>query len=212
MENRYQETFDTWNKVAELYEAKFFDLTLYDETYDFICNSLLMESPKLLDVGCGPGNISKYLHEKRPDFQIHGVDVSRNMIQLAQKNNPTCSFEVMDIRNLNRLSLCYDGIICGFCLPYLSEADVHNFIDAAYKLLNEEGLLYLSFVKGNPKDSGFIVGSSGDRSYFYYHSPKVLEEKLIASSFQLKKRYEVVYKKSESEKEMHTILIAQKKR
>lgn len=32
--NNNQETYQTWNKVAKLYEEKFMDLALYDQSYD----------------------------------------------------------------------------------------------------------------------------------------------------------------------------------
>ena len=78
--DKYEETFETWDKVAYLYQEKFMDLDLYNETYDFICNSILKDNARILDVGCGPGNITKYLLSKRPDFDILGIDISPNMI------------------------------------------------------------------------------------------------------------------------------------
>jgi trans-aconitate methyltransferase len=89
MMDRYKETFETWNKVASLYQDKFMNLDLYNETYDFICNSMVKDKSRLLEIGCGPGNISKYLLNKRPDYTIFGIDVAPNMVELATKNNPT---------------------------------------------------------------------------------------------------------------------------
>jgi trans-aconitate methyltransferase len=94
--DRYKETFETWNKVASLYEDKFMDLDLYNDSYDFICNLITKDNAKLLEIGCGPGNITKYLLSKRPDFNIFGIDIAPNMIELAKKNNPAASFAMMD--------------------------------------------------------------------------------------------------------------------
>jgi trans-aconitate methyltransferase len=74
--NKCQETIATWNKVAHLYQSMFMDLDMYDDTYDVICNASLKDKPKLLDIGCGPDNITKYLLSKRPDFEIFGIDNS----------------------------------------------------------------------------------------------------------------------------------------
>ena len=57
--DRYKETFETWNKMASLYQERFMDLDLYNETYDFICNAVVKEKAKILEIGCGPGNISR---------------------------------------------------------------------------------------------------------------------------------------------------------
>ena len=35
--DKYQQTFETWNKIATIYQDKFMDLKLYDESYDFFC-------------------------------------------------------------------------------------------------------------------------------------------------------------------------------
>ncbi len=209
--DRYKETFETWNKVASLYQDKFMDLDLYNDTYDFICNSIAKDKAKLLEVGCGPGNITKYLLSKRPDFDIFGIDIAPNMIELAERNNPTASFAIMDSRQIGELKIKYDGIVCGFCLPYLSQTDSVKLITDSYNLLNDNGVIYLSFVEGDQSKSGFQVGSSGDRSYFYYHTLDGLIKQLIASKFEELKIFKVEYKKSETEKDTHTILIAKKK-
>lgn len=210
--DRNKETFETWNKVASLYQDKFMDLDLYNEGYDFICNSIMKENAKILDIGCGPGNITKYLLSKRPDFNILGIDFAPNMIELAIRNIPNASFAVMDSRKIAELETRYDGIICGFCIPYLSSVECETLISDAYNLLNEAGLLYISFVEGDPKESGFKAGSTGDRTYFYYHELDKLKEQLIAKSFEELKVFKVKYIKSESEQEFHTILTARKNR
>src|SRR5690606_1929583 len=96
--NPNQETFDTWNKVAEIYQDKFMDMDFYNESYDFFCDSIPKSNAKLLEIGCGPGNITRYLLSKRADFEIFGIDIAPNMIELAKQNNPTAKFEIMDTR------------------------------------------------------------------------------------------------------------------
>ncbi len=208
--DRYKETFETWNKLASLYQDKFMDLDLYNNTYDYICNSITRVNAKVLEIGCGPGNITKYLLSKRADFDIFGIDISPNMIELAEKNNPTAKFAVMDSRQIDELKTNYDGIVCGFCLPYLSQTDSQKLIADCYNLLNENGLIYLSFVEGNPIRSDFQVSSSGDRSYFYFHNSDDLKAKLIESKFDELNTFKVDYKKSGNEIEIHTILTAKK--
>lgn len=209
--DKYKETFQTWNKVAHLYQDKFMDLDLYNESYDFICNSVAKNKAKVLDVGCGPGNISKYLLAKRPDFDILGIDVAPNMIELAKKNNPSAEFIVMDSRNSNEIESKFDAVICGFCLPYLSESDTEKLVQDCYNLLNENGLLYISFVEGNPEESGFISSSSGERVFFHFHDLNELQKLLTSSGFEKQNVIKVEYPKSENEVEIHTIVISFKK-
>lgn len=209
--DRYNETFETWNKIASAYQDKFMDLDLYNETYDFVCNSINKKNAKLLEIGCGPGNITKYLLSTRADFDIFGIDIAPNMIELAKENNPTASFAIMDSRNIDQIKTKYDGIICGFCLPYLSHADSRKFIIDCFNLLKEEGLIYISFVEGEPSKSDFQVGSSGDRSYFYYYNLNDLKAQLAENNFEEFKVFNVEYEKTEDEIDIHTILISKKK-
>ena len=45
--------------------------------------SLLPKKARILDVGCGPGNFTKYFLEK--DFIAKGIDLSTEMIKIARK-------------------------------------------------------------------------------------------------------------------------------
>lgn len=208
--DRYKETFDTWNKLASLYQDRFMDLEVYNKTYDFICHTITRKNAQLLDIGCGPGNITKYLLTQRPDFHILGIDIAPNMITLAKKNNPSANFEVMDTRDLRQLHTTFDAVIAGFCLPYLSPADCQRLITDSYQLLNEDGLLYLSFVEGNPDQSGYQVGSTGDKMYFYFYLLDDLKN-LMKDQFEELNIFKVEYKKSDGAIEIHTVFIAKKK-
>ncbi len=207
--DRYKETFDTWNNIASSYQDKFMNLDLYNETYDYICNAIEKPNAKLLEMGCGPGNITKYLLCKRPDFDILGIDIAPNMIELAKLNNPTAHFAMMDSRHINSLDTTYDGIIAGFCLPYLSPAECNELISNSYRLLNDHGLIYLSFVEGNPKQSDFKVGSGG-RVYFHFHNLDGLKKQLLSTGFNEIATFNVKYKTSETAFDIHTILTAKK--
>lgn len=76
-------------------EAKDYDtliLTLipnYQEMTDVLVNSIpfhVKKSFKVLDLGCGTGNISKKIKMEFPNSKIHCVDLAENMLEIAQKN------------------------------------------------------------------------------------------------------------------------------
>lgn len=205
--NPNKETLDTWNNVAHMYQEKFMELDLYHSSYDHFCEALKNSRAQILDIGCGPGNITKYLLFKRPDFHILGIDTAPNMIELAKKNNPSARFAVLDCREINTLDQTFDGIISGFCLPYLSPMECNELIATAYRLLQTKGVLYLSFVEGPQEKSDFKTNSFG-RVYFYYHSVIELKNQLLKNKFDEITTYHVKYWISETEWEWHTILIA----
>lgn len=206
--DNYKETFDTWNKLAKLYEDKFMYLDIYNESYDFFCKELFKESPEILELGCGPGNITKYMLTKRPDFKLLATDISPNMVALAKANNPAAQVAVMDSRAIDQLNTKFDAIVCGFCIPYLSPTDCEKLIQDSTRILEPNGILYISFVEGLPEQSGFQSGSSGDRVYFYFHTLETLIACLTRNNFETIKLFKVAYQKTEQTTDYHTILIA----
>ncbi len=204
----YNETFETWNKVAQLYQDQFMDLDLYNESYDIFCKQLTHVNAAILEIGCGPGNITKYMLSKRPDLLIEGIDVAPNMIELAKKNNPTTNFKVMDCRQINKLTTEFDGIVCGFCLPYLSKFDCSKLFTDCNKLLATNGIIYFSFVEGDYNNSGYLAASSGDRTFFYYHELESLKKDLTENHFEIVNLSRVHYKKNDGSLEENTIIIA----
>ena len=62
----YKDTIATWDKLAERYEQMFMDLNIYHESYDAFCDAVEVEEGRLLEIGCGPGNITQYLQKKLP--------------------------------------------------------------------------------------------------------------------------------------------------
>ncbi len=199
-----------WNKVSLLYQEKFMDLDIYNSSYDQFVDLVAKPKARILDIGCGPGNITKYLLKKRPDFYVEGIDIAPNMVALAKVNNPEAGFTVLDSRQIKELNTRFDGIICGFCLPYLSQEERLLFIEDIFHLLAQEGVFYLSFVEGDPRNSGYKVGSSGDSIYFNYHTLDSILKQLEDIGFMHTLIEKVVYKRSMEESERHTIVIARK--
>ena len=133
----YKETLATWNKVAALYQEKFMHIDLYNATYDIFCTSITMPDAKILEIGCGPGNVTKYISGKCPQWDVLAIDAAENMVELAKQNNPSSNFLVLDARDINTLGDKYDGVISGFCLPYLSASDTEKLINDSFNLLNK---------------------------------------------------------------------------
>ncbi|WP_438426090.1 hypothetical protein [Aquimarina macrocephali] len=46
------------------------NLEMYHDTFDLFCKSIKKDNAEVLELGFGPGNITKYILQKRPDFNI----------------------------------------------------------------------------------------------------------------------------------------------
>jgi trans-aconitate 2-methyltransferase len=53
----------------------------------------------VVDLGCGPGNLTMMLRGRWPEARIRGLDSSPEMIGRAQATGPRIDFEVADLRN-----------------------------------------------------------------------------------------------------------------
>ncbi len=208
--NKYKTTIKTWDKIASLYQDKFMDLDLYNDSYDVFCQQVIKTNAEILEIGCGPGNITKYLVEKRSGFNIKATDVAPSMIALAKENNPTVNFEVMDCRDIDKIKHKYDGIICGFCIPYISKEDCKNLIKDSCQLLEKDGILYLSTIEGDYSSSGYEYGSTGDETYVYYYSDDFFKKELIKNNFELLELIKINYPKTKDTSQTHNIFIAKK--
>lgn len=176
---------DIFNKLATGYQDKFMDVSLYHDSLDVFCNYIKKEKPEILELACGPGNITKYLLVKRPEFKIHGTDLAPNMIELAKINNPSANFELMDCRAITSLTKKYDGILCGFGLPYLTKEEAILFIRDASQKLNKKGILYISTMEDDNSKSGFKTGSTGDKMYQNFHQADYLSASLEENGFSI---------------------------
>ena len=205
--DKYEETFATWNKMASLYQGKFMDLDIFNESYDSFLNSMEADQTKVLEIGCGPGNITRYLLNQKPDLNILGIDIAPNMIELARKNNPGTRFKVMDGREVGQLHEKFDGIVGGFCVPYFSSLEAEKLIADSKDLLNDNGVIYLSFVDDDPKNSGFKTNGQGDRVFIYYHRTETILKLLSESGFELLNLLKIHFQEMDTQR----IIIAQKK-
>jgi SAM-dependent methyltransferase len=208
--DNYQETAKTWNKMASLYEEKFMHLDLYNETYDAILATIPKQNAKVLEIGCGPGNIAKYLLTKRPYLDYFGTDIAPKMVELAKKNIPNARFALLDSRNLGVLKDRFDAIVCGFCLPYITSKDLPKFLSDCANKLNSKGILYISFVEGDPKDSNFKTNNTCDRVFFNYYKLNELKKELLACGLKDVSVLFVDFPRGEDVVEKHSILLARK--
>jgi SAM-dependent methyltransferase len=80
----------------------------------------------LLDVGCGPGNITADLADRLGDGSVIGIDLSSDVIdmattQYATKSHPHLSFDVADVYELDFSDGSFDVVYAHQVLQHLSK-------------------------------------------------------------------------------------------
>jgi trans-aconitate methyltransferase len=210
--DRYKVTIDTWNKLADRYQERFMDLDLYNDTYDRFCNLLEKQQAEILEIACGPGNITRYLLQHRPDFKILATDAAPAMLVLAKENNPGADVVQLDCRELLSVDRMFDGIVCGFVMPYLTKEDCGKLIQDSSVLLAVGGVLYISAIEGDYEKSTMQTSSDGQHSVFmYYHEASYLTTFLKDSGFEISDIFRKPYCNADGSEDTHLIMIGVKK-
>jgi len=141
-----QRTIDAYNINCLHYATKFMDYAPYVEQVQKF-SAYLQPGDRVLDLGCGPGNVAKQLLRAKP-LSIEGLDLSEEMVQLAQQNVPQGKFQVQDLRNAEFGSESFDAIVLSFSIVHLSETEALKVLKRTANWLRWDGYIYVSFMAG----------------------------------------------------------------
>lgn len=116
---------------------------------DFIVKNLKQHIPdtgKVLDVGCGNGNISIQLGGL--GYMVQGVDVSDKAIKKATETNTFANvrFDVISAEQLVADGKTYDAVICSEVLEHLEQPE--DLVKTLYDLLADNGILIVTVPNG----------------------------------------------------------------
>ncbi len=211
MEN-FDVSVQRFDEFAEEYASRFENVSGYIEQLTFFTNQIKAEKPAILELACGPGNVTKFLKNRFPESRILGVDLAPKMIELARKSLPEVDFRVMDVRDISSIPDKFDAVMCSFCLPFLSKDDAAKLIADCSSLLNPGGVVYLSTMEGDQNRAGFEKTSfSGDSEiYFNYHRQSDLQEAFEKSGFNVLKLDRQDYQEPDGSVTVDLIFIAEK--
>jgi cyclopropane fatty-acyl-phospholipid synthase-like methyltransferase len=202
---------EVYNAYVQPYITRFMDLALYKESFNYLVENL-PSNAEVFELGCGPGNVIRYLSSKRPDIKFIGIDLAPAMIEAAQKENPEQKFYILDIRDIEVIANRFDGIISAFSIPYLLHSDLGKMFTNCRKLLKPNGLLYLSCMEGPENRSGTEKTSfSGEfKMYISYYTRQYIKEIIDKHGFELKEFLTQDYPEQDGSLTTDMIFIARK--
>lgn len=122
-------------------EAKPFDRDFLDRL------ARAVPSGEVLDLGCGPGHVGRYLHDR--GVPVCGLDISQEMIRLAGELNPGIAFHRGDMRALPFPSGAFAGVVAFYSIIHLDPAELEPVFTELRRVLQPGGLLALTFHIGN---------------------------------------------------------------
>jgi trans-aconitate methyltransferase len=211
--NNFDISVHKFDEFANEYANRFMSVNSYKEILDLFCNLSNSSCPRILELACGPGNITKYLRLKFPKSEITAVDLAPRMIEIAKQTVENVDFRVMDVRDISTLNGNFDMVMCSFCFPFLSLSDATKLVADCAEKLNNGGLIYISTMEGTQEEAGFEATSFSGNSevYFNYFEQHQLEEMLTASRFHIESIKRQEYTEADGTSSTDMIFVASKK-
>jgi SAM-dependent methyltransferase len=140
----------SYDAVAAEYAAKFQD-EMDHKPFDRDCLDRLAREVgnlgPICDLGCGPGQIARYLHSQGVDAL--GVDLSPQMVAEAARLNPDIPFHQGDMLSLPDGDHSWGGIAAFYCIIHIPRGKVVGALREMRRVLKPGGVLLLTFHIGS---------------------------------------------------------------
>ncbi|AUD64036.1 hypothetical protein BK010_07440 [Tenericutes bacterium MO-XQ] len=152
VENKIRkELFDQWakgynNSVLKSEKEGSYPFAGYSEVkysiFDIISNK---HKAKVLEMGVGTGEITKPLYDL--GYEITGVDLSSEMIEIAKSHMKNATFILADFSDaLNEIYNKFDFIVFSYSIHHLSYNDQIELLIKLNNYLNEDGVITIGDV------------------------------------------------------------------
>jgi ubiquinone/menaquinone biosynthesis C-methylase UbiE len=177
------------------------DWKAWEEALEDLCKDLVFpKSGKLLELGCGAGEVSLFFAEK--GYQVYGIDIAPTAIEWAMekalKTGMKAEFIEGDVRNLRRWEdEIFDVVIDGHCLHCIIGDDRAKMLKESYRVLKSGGLFYISTMCGEVKDpeskpyfnleNRCIMSRDGQIATRYVGLPEDIIREVVSAGFKIVK-------------------------
>lgn len=158
-----------------------------EEQLQFLIYQLkLNETHHVLDLGCGIGKITEYIHESTK-ANMTGIDFAFGAIELAKrrtKDNDNINFISANLNDLkNSIHKKFDVILLIDSLYFVS--DIENFIQTLKRHLKPNGTLAIFYTSSNPSSKMEEQLKKSDFEYrsfdFTNNERKIWEQTIIVA-------------------------------
>ncbi|ANN17772.1 methyltransferase [Amycolatopsis orientalis] len=102
---------------------------------------------RVAEIGCGPGRITQHLHGLGLD--IHGVDLSPEMISVARKSYPHLDFQIGEMPGLSIEDATLAGVVAWYSIIHTPRERLPEIFADFHRILVPGGHLLLAFQVGD---------------------------------------------------------------
>ena len=175
----------TYAKIAQAYTDEFFDDAADLPFVDMLAYAL-PKGAKVLDLGCGPGQFSKYLAEK--GFAVEGVDISDEMLAIARAKVPNVQFKKMDMRKLDFAEHTFDGVLAAYSTIHIPTSELPGVLSEIKRVLKPTGRALFIVQQGKADQVMDEPLAKGEKIFMNFFSEKRLNDSLTAAGFRIVKQ------------------------
>ena len=122
------------------------DLAMVNE---FVNEVAKRPASKVLDAGCGAGRMVTYLQSQSPSLDVVGIDLSAEMIALAQFAHPTAKFRQTDLSDTQFPEGEFDGILAWYSIIHTEPDQLAEIVAEFARILRSEGLVRFGYQVGS---------------------------------------------------------------
>lgn len=145
------------NALAQSYDARgefshIKHIDFYRRLFRPIIKSLKLNSVSILDLGCGTGFLVQFVRDI-VNSRIVGIDISPNMLHIAQSKYSKSHFLQADVCNPCLKKSSFDLVMCNSFLHHLY--DYNCVIDEMSELLKPSGIIFIGYEPNRLAFKGF---------------------------------------------------------
>jgi SAM-dependent methyltransferase len=140
----------SYDQVADEYARRLFDELQHKPLDRQLLDrfaACVRDAGPACDMGCGPGQVAKYLHER--GIQVCGVDLSPAMVEQARRLTPGVEFRQGDMMALDVPDGAWAGIAAFYSIIHIPRGDMAQALSELRRTLRPGGLLLLAFHLGD---------------------------------------------------------------
>ncbi|MFL6208307.1 MAG: class I SAM-dependent methyltransferase [Pyrinomonadaceae bacterium] len=149
MDEAQAELAASYDRVARQYAAEYFDEFAHKPFDCALLDGFAAEvrgQGLVCEIGCGPGQVARYLRAR--GVEMHGVDLSEEMVNHARRLNPDITFAQGDMLALDAGDATFAGLISFYAIIHLKRGEVTRALGELWRVLRPGAPVLISFHGG----------------------------------------------------------------
>jgi len=115
--------YDYWHPRSRAYQEMLTDESGLNSFLNIRAEieARLADQTRLLDVGCGSGDLLDYLGDRLGKISYTGIDAAERAISIARQRFPSCRFEIGDVEAMVNIESKFDLIVSHMVFALLDD-------------------------------------------------------------------------------------------